>query len=79
MTIEIPADLQTFVSEQLQHGCFQSEDELVAEALRLLKADREESLEGVRLGLADADAGRLQPLSDAFADLRHEFKLSDPS
>ena len=75
MAIEIPADLQLFVSEQLQLGCFHSEEQIVTEALRLLKAERDESLEGIRTGLADAAAGRVQPLSETFADLRREFKL----
>jgi len=79
MAIEIPADLQPFVSEQLQLGCFQSEQQLVTEALQLLKAEQDESLHGIRQGLADAAAGRVQPLAEAFADLRREFKLSDPA
>ena len=77
MSIEIPADLQPFVAEQLQLGVFQSEQQLVTEALQLLKSDREESLEGIRVGLADAAAGRTQPLAEAFADLRREFNLAD--
>ena len=79
MTVEIPADLQQFVSEQLQLGCFQSEQQLVTEALQLLKAERDESVQGIRQGLADAAAGRTQPLADAFADLRREFKVPDPA
>jgi predicted transcriptional regulator len=79
MTIEIPADLQPFVREQLALGCFQSEQQLVTEALQLLKADRDESLQGIQQGLADAAAGRVQPLAEAFADLRREFNLPDPS
>lgn len=79
MSIEIPADLQSFVSEQLQHGCFSSEQHLVVEALKMLRADRDESLEGIRLGLADAAAGRVQPLAEAFSDLRAEFKLNGPA
>lgn len=77
MTFEIPTDLQSFVSEQLQLGCFGSEQQLVTEALRLLKAEQEESLEGIRLGLADAAAGRVEPLAEVFADLRREFNLPD--
>ena len=77
MSFEIPADLQPFVSEQISLGCFQSEQQLVTEALQLLKAERDESLEGIRKGLADVAAGRVQPLADAFADLRREFKLPD--
>jgi predicted transcriptional regulator len=79
MSIEIPADLQSFVREQLALGCFQSEQQLVAEALQLLKADRDESLQGIQLGLADAAAGRFQPLAEAFADVRREFNLPDPT
>ncbi len=79
MTIEIPADLQPFVREQLQLGCFHTEQQLVTEALQLLRAEREESLEGVRKGLADAAAGRVQPLAEAFADIRREFNLPEPA
>ncbi len=77
MTIEIPDDMQAFVSKQIELGCFRSEQQMIIEALQLLKRDREESLEGIRLGLADAAAGRLEPLADAFADLRREFKLDE--
>ncbi|MBA3481372.1 MAG: hypothetical protein H0T51_06110 [Pirellulales bacterium] len=79
MSIEIPADLQPFVAEQLQLGGYKSEQQLVTEALQLLRSEREESLEGVRQGLADAAAGRTQPLAEAFADLRREFNLTDPA
>lgn len=75
MTLEIPSDLQPFINEQLELGAYVSEQEIVIDALRLLKADREDSLEGIRLGLADAAAGRVQPLANAFADLRSEFSL----
>ncbi len=79
MSIEIPAELLQFVREQLHLGCFQSEQQVVTEALQLLKAERDESLEGIRQGLADAAAGRVQPLGDAFSDLRREFNLPSPS
>jgi hypothetical protein len=79
MTIEIPADLQPFVRQQLKLGCFTNEQQLVTEALQLLKAEREQSIEGVRQGLADVAAGRTQPLAEAFAELRREFNLPDPA
>jgi Arc/MetJ-type ribon-helix-helix transcriptional regulator len=75
MSIDIPADFEPFVREQLQSGVFHSEQQVVAEALGLLKAEREATLEGIRLGLADAAAGRVQPVAEAFADLRREFNL----
>jgi Arc/MetJ-type ribon-helix-helix transcriptional regulator len=79
MTVEIPADLQPFVREQLQLGCFPNEQQLVTEALQLLKALREDSLEGIKRGLEDAAAGRVQPLAETFADIRREFNLADPA
>ena len=75
--IEIPSDLQPFVRQQLELGCFSNEQQIVTEALHLLKAERDESLEGVREGLADAAAGRVQPLAETFADLRREFNLPE--
>jgi Arc/MetJ-type ribon-helix-helix transcriptional regulator len=79
MSIEIPAEMQSFVHEQVRLGCFPNEQQLVTEALQLLKAEREQSLEGVRRGLADAAAGHMQPLGETFADLRREFSLPDPA
>ncbi len=79
MTIEIPVALQPFVRQQLELGCFPNEQQFVNEALQLLKAEREQSVEMVKQGLADAAAGRVQPLADTFGDLRREFKLSDPA
>jgi Arc/MetJ-type ribon-helix-helix transcriptional regulator len=77
MTIEIPADRQPFVREQLELGCFPNEQQLITEALQLLKAERDQSIEGIKLGLADAAAGRVQPLAEAFADLRRELNLPE--
>ncbi len=79
MSIEIPSDLQPFVAEQLQLGLYQSEQQLVDEAVRLLKAERDEAIEGIRRGLADAAARRTQPLVDTFRDLRQEFHLDEMS
>src|SRR5687767_12757017 len=77
--IEIPADLQPFVHEQLQLGFFNNEEQFITEALRLLRAAHEESLERIQKGLADVAASRVQPLADAFADIRREPNLSDPA
>jgi predicted transcriptional regulator len=77
MSVEIPADLQPFVSEQLQLGFFDSEEQIVAEALNLLKAEREATLEGIRRGLADAAAGRVQTIAEAFTGLRRELGIGD--
>jgi plasmid stabilization system protein ParE len=79
MAYEISADLRSFVAEQISLGCFVSEQQLVDEAVRMLKAERDETVQGIRQGLSDAAAERVQPLADAFVDLRREFGLSDPA
>jgi predicted transcriptional regulator len=52
---------------------------LVTQSIELLRAEREESLDGIRKGLADAAAGRVQPLASTFENIRREFNLSDPA
>jgi predicted transcriptional regulator len=50
----------------------------MGEALRLLESrlrEEDETLDGIRRGLADADAGRTQPLNEAFAEIRRELDL----
>jgi len=49
---------------------------VISHGLRLLQQDRDEALEGIRLGLADVAAGRAQPLSEAFDDLRQDLHVS---
>jgi Arc/MetJ-type ribon-helix-helix transcriptional regulator len=70
MTVDIPADLQSFLDEPLRLGGYVSPEQVMIDALRLLKAERDETLEDIRRGLADAAAGRMQPLAEAFADIR---------
>jgi Arc/MetJ-type ribon-helix-helix transcriptional regulator len=74
MTV-LAADLEQFVQQEIRSGRFPDRESVVAHALRLLQRDREEAVVGIRLGLDDVAAGRVQPLADAFADLRHELEL----
>ena len=77
MKIEIPADLQSFVDEEFSTGCYTSKEEVLVHALRGLKREREEAVAGIRAGLDDVAAGRVQPLGEAFGDLRKEFGVLD--
>lgn len=72
----VPADLSQFVQDEVASGRFADSDAVVTHALRLLQRDREEAVQGIRRGLDDADAGRMQPLSEAFDDLRREIPVS---
>jgi len=71
----LPDDLQQFVRYELASGHFRSTRELLVEGIRLLQRDRAEAVEGIRAGLDDIQAGRFQPLEEAFADLRRELGL----
>ena len=71
----LAADLEQFVEQEVTSGRFPNRESVVAHALRLLQRDREEAVIGIRLGLQDVAAGRVQPLGDAFADLCRELNL----
>jgi Arc/MetJ-type ribon-helix-helix transcriptional regulator len=73
MTIDIPTALRPFIDQELKTGLYQSEQHLVIRALEMLQQDREAALEGIREGLADVRAGRVQPLAEAFAELRRDL------
>lgn len=67
----------------MQGGRFASEDEVIAEALRLLR-QREETeqaqvLAGIRQGLDEMRAGKGRPAAEVFEEIRREFNLApDP-
>ncbi len=77
MNIEIPADLQSFVEEEFSTGRYTSKEEVLVHALRGLKQERDDAVTGIKAGLDDVAAGRVQPLGEAFSDLRKEFEVPD--
>lgn len=76
MNIEIPADLQVFVDKEFATGRYTSREEVLVHALRGLKREREAAVAGVT-GLDDLDAGRVQPLDEAFSDLNKELGVTE--
>jgi Arc/MetJ-type ribon-helix-helix transcriptional regulator len=71
----LAADLEQFVQQEITSGRFPNRESVFSHALRLLKREREEAVNGIRLGLADVAAGRVQSLGDAFTDLRRELNV----
>jgi len=71
----LAANLEQFVQQEIASGRFPNRDSVVAHALRLLQREREEAVTGIRAGLEDVAAGRVQSLGDAFADLRRELNV----
>ena len=73
---EISPDLKEFVDREIANGNFSDQEAVVEHALRLMQRDREEAVRGIEAGLEDVAAGRLEPLDEAFDDLRDEFGIA---
>jgi putative addiction module CopG family antidote len=76
MTIHLSDDRQQFVRSLVQGGKFASEDEVIAEALRLLQERHEQAIQAdddlaaTRRSLAEADAGLGRPASEMLAEMK---------
>ena len=67
MNVNLSADLLDFVGEQTRRGGYTNQSEVVREGLRLLRArivKRRALLRALAVGHADAQAGRVEPLTD---------------
>ena len=83
MNTHLPADVEQFIQAKVKSGRFTSSDEVLTAAVRLLRQQEEAEetrvLEGIWQGLDDVQAGRTQPVAEAFADIRRELKLPNAS
>ena len=84
MTLTLTAELEQFVREEVERGAYASSSEYVRNLIRERyvkerdKAERLAALDAaLARGIADADAGRVIPLDEAFAQLRAELGLSE--
>jgi len=70
--------LEEYVNELVTKGRYNSKSEVLREGVRLVQ-EREAKLAAldaaIARGIADADAGRVMPLDEAFDRLRQELKL----
>ena len=82
MGYQFPRDVEDLVKRQMVSGAFDSEDDLLRQALLALDEQRniviEEdpvAVEGIRRGLVDLKAGRSQQLGEFDAEFRtrHQF------
>lgn len=81
MTLTLTEELEHFVREEARRGAFASNSEYVRNLIReryLQERGREARLkaldEALAQGIADAEAGRMTPLNEAFSRLRDELK-----
>jgi len=73
MNVDIPPELKSFLDEELKSG--RTPHAVIAEALRLLKRDREEAIAGIKDGLESLERGEGIPLDEAFHKIRAEFDI----
>lgn len=77
MQIEVPPELEPFVEQEFATGRYASREEVVVQAIRWLRDERQQAVSGIKQGLEDASAGRAQSIADAFADIRKEFGVPE--
>ncbi len=72
---------KSFVDAQLAGETVPTVDEVLArwEYENESEAERDETLNAIRRGFADLDAGRVRPARDAVAELRRKHNLSESS
>jgi antitoxin ParD1/3/4 len=84
MTLTLTEELEKFVREEVRRGAFASSSEYIRDLVReryLKERDRAAKLQALDTalarGIADAEAGRLIPVDEAFKRLRAELDLPD--
>jgi antitoxin ParD1/3/4 len=84
MTLTLTPELERFVRDEVRRGAFASSSEYVRDLVReryLKERDRAAKLialdAALARGIADAEAGRVMPLSEAFARLRADLGISE--
>jgi putative addiction module CopG family antidote len=77
MQIHLPPELEPFIEQEFASGRYATREEIVVQALRWLRDERQQAVAGITQGLEDVAAGRIQPLAGAFADLRKELGVPE--
>ena len=75
MSYAFPPELDRLVREELATGTYNSEDDVLVDAMLALR-DRDESIAGIREGLANLNAGRVRLVDDVDAELRTKHGIA---
>ena len=70
-------ELELFIQEEVSSGRFPSREAFINYAVRLVQMEREDALAGIRAGLADAAAGRMKSVDEAFDDILRSTQLAN--
>ena len=71
MTNYFPPDVEQRIRQQMTEGHYESEDDLLRDALDAL-ASRNADLAAIHAGVDDMEAGRMRPLTDVANDIRQK-------
>jgi putative addiction module CopG family antidote len=72
MSVDFPADIETFVEQEVSSGTYASREELIVAAVTLLR-QRQADLERLREDIAEGLEGEGIPAAQIFAELRAKF------
>ncbi|MFC6390272.1 type II toxin-antitoxin system ParD family antitoxin [Methylorubrum zatmanii] len=82
MTVTLTRELEQFVRDKVREGAFATTSEYIRDLVRsryLVEKDREAKLRALDAalaeGIADAEAGRVVPIGEAFARIRAELGI----
>ena len=78
MNFDLPEPLDAFVKSQVRSGRFASVQDVMAEAVRVLKSnlDQAGTIEAIRQGIADVDAGRTLSLEEFKDEVRRTHGIA---
>jgi antitoxin ParD1/3/4 len=76
----LPPDVDEAIRRRVTSGRYASQEDVIRAALRALERDEEEKARklavldaAIERGIADAEAGRVHPAEDVFAELRAKY------
>ncbi|MFI4934313.1 MAG: type II toxin-antitoxin system ParD family antitoxin [Caulobacterales bacterium] len=76
ISVDLGDPLERFVDELVRNGRYNSKSEILREGVRLIQ-ERERRLVAldvmIAAGIADAEAGRVRPAEDVFAELKARY------
>lgn len=83
ISADLGTQLESFVAKLVETGRYNSKSEVLREGIRLIQ-EREARLavldQALAKGLADAEAGRINPAGDVFARLEAKYQaMSKPA
>ena len=76
MQISIPPELEPFVEQEFATGMYQSREEVVLQAICMLRDERTQALAGIQEGLQDVAAGRVRTIEEVFDDLSQKSGIT---